>query len=66
MAQAQYIKSTDKLPEELVSVWVCINGCRPRKMYRVWRFFYYRNKELNKSGMYSSIGDNVLWRYCKQ
>lgn len=65
MAQTQYIKSTDELPKELALVWVRIAGHRPRKMYRIGRYFWYCNKELDKSGMYSSIGDNVLWRYCK-
>lgn len=66
MAQAQYIKSTDELPKEHALVWIRIEGWRPRKMYRIGRYFWYCNKELYKSGMYSSIGDNVLWRYVEK
>ena len=59
-----YIKSTDQLPKEATPVWVRICGCRPRKMYRLGKRFFYCNKELFRNGNYSSIGDNVLWRYC--
>ena len=62
---AQYIKSTDELPKENTLVWVRIAGCRPRKMYRTGKYFWYCNKELFRNGNFSSIGDNVLWRYCK-
>lgn len=59
------IKSTDELPKEATPVWVRINGHRPRKMYRLDRVFYYYNKELNRNGNFTSIGENVLWRYCE-
>lgn len=58
----EYIKSTDRLPKELIPVWVRVGGRRPRKMYLLHHTFYYYNKEL--SHMYCSIGDNVIWRYC--
>ena len=60
-----YIKSTDKLPKEKTPVWVRICGCRPRKMYRRGKRFFYCNTELFRNGNFSSIGDNVLWRYCE-
>ena len=59
-----YIKSTDQLPKEATPVWVRISGARPRKMYRIRDRFFYYNQELFRNGNYSSIGDNVLWRYC--
>ena len=61
-----YIKSTDQLPKEATPVWVRICGCRPRKMYRLGKKFFYYNKELFRNGNYSSISDNVLWRYCEK
>lgn len=61
-----YIKSTDQLPKEATPVWVRICGCRPRKMYRLGKEFFYYNKELFRNGNFSSIGDNVLWRYCEK
>lgn len=65
MAQTEYIKSTDELPKELALVWVRIGGRRPRKMYRIGQYFWYCNKELFRNGNFSSIGENVIWRYCK-
>lgn len=62
---SEYIKSTLELPKELTPVWVCVCGRRPMKMYRLGNLFYYYNKKLNKNGNYSSIGDKVLWKYCK-
>lgn len=59
-----YIKSIDELPAEFTPVWVRVMGGRPRKMYRVHHTFYYYNKLL--SANYCSIGESVLWRYCKQ
>lgn len=59
-----YIKSTEQLPKEATPVWVRICGCRPRKMYRMGKKFFYCNKELFLNGNYSNISDNVLWRYC--
>ena len=61
----EYVKSTDALPIEGKPVWVRICGCRPRKMYRLSKWFFYYNKELDHNGNYAGIGDNVLWRYCK-
>ena len=60
-----YIKSTNQLPKEATPVWVRICGSRPRRMYRLGRRFFYCNKEFFCNGNFSSIGDNVLWRYCK-
>lgn len=60
-----YIKAIDELPKENVPVWVRICGMRPRKMYRIGDRFFYCNKELFRNGNYSSIGEKVLWRYCK-
>lgn len=60
-----YIKSTDELPKEATPVWVRICGSRPRKMYLLGKRFFYYNQELFRNGNHSSIGDNVLWRYCK-
>ena len=60
-----YIKSTDELQEEATPVWVRICGSRPRKMYLLGKRFFYYNQELFRNGNHSSIGDNVLWRYCK-
>ena len=59
-----YIKSTDLLPKEATPVWVRISGARPRKMYLLGNKFFYYNEELFSNGNFSSIGDNVLWRYC--
>ena len=61
---AEYIKSTDRLPKEFTPVWVRVEGSRPRKMYLMYKTFYYYNKELRN--MYCSIGDNVIWRYCNK
>ena len=61
-----YIKATEELPKEFTPVWVRIWGRSPRKMYRVGKTFFYYNKELSRNGNYSSISDNVLWRYCKK
>lgn len=62
---ADYIKSTDELPKEATPVWVRICGRRPRKMYRLAKWFFYYDKALDRNGNFSSIGDNVLWRYCE-
>lgn len=59
-----YIKSTDKLPEENIPVWVRICGCRARKMFRIGDRFFYYNKMLFNNGNFTSIGESVLWRYC--
>lgn len=59
-----YIKSTDQLPKEVTPVWARICGCRPRKMYLLGKTFFYYNQEFSRNGNYSSIGDDVLWRYC--
>ena len=61
-----YIKATDELPKEFTPVWVRIGGRRPRKMYRVGKTFFYYNKVLYRNGNYSSIGESVLWRYCRK
>jgi hypothetical protein len=61
-----YKKATDELPKELTPVWVRVMGHRSRKMYRIHNTFYYYNKVLNRNGNYCSIGESVLWRYCKQ
>ena len=61
----EYIKSTEKLPKELVPVWARVCGHRPRKMYRVGNTFFYYNKTL--SHMYATIGiSEILWRYCNK
>lgn len=60
-----YKKATDELPTELTPVWVRIMGHRPRKMYRVCNTFFYYNKYNKKRINYCSIGESVLWRYCK-
>ena len=60
----EYIKATDSLPEENTPVWVRICGRRPRKMYRINKWFWYYNEQLARNGNYCSIGENVLWRYC--
>lgn len=62
----EYTKSTEKLPEEAKPVWVRINGKKPRKMYRLCKWFFYYNKELFLNGNFSGISDNVLWRYCNE
>lgn len=59
-----YIKSTDKLPEENITVWVRICERRARKMYRIGDRFFYCNKMLFNNGNFTSIGESVLWRYC--
>lgn len=64
MRTMNYTKSTDELPKEFTPVWVRINASRPRKMYRLDRMFYYYNARLNRNGNFTSIGENVLWRYC--
>lgn len=66
MTQTEYVKSTENLPKELAPVWVRVSGRRPRKMYLLGKWFFYYNKVLDRNGNYCSIGDNVLWRYCKQ
>lgn len=60
----EYIKSTDRLPKEATPVWVRIHGRRPHKMYRLGKKFFFYNEELSRNGYFSSIGGNVLWRYC--
>lgn len=55
-----YIKSTDQLPKEAIPIWVRICGRRPRKMYRLGKWFFYYNKELFRNGNISSIGESVL------
>ena len=60
-----YTKSTDELPEENVALWVRICGARPRKMFRLDKWFFYYNKELFNNGNIAGIGEGVLWRYCK-
>ena len=62
----EYTKSTEKLPKEATPVWVRICGRRPRKMYRLGTMFFYYNKVLDRNGNFSSIGDNLLWRYCNE
>ena len=61
-----YIKSTDQLPKEATPVWVRICGRRPRKMFRLGERFFYYNEELFHNANFSSIGDEVLWRYCEK
>ena len=61
-----YIKSTDQLPKEATPVWVRICGRRPRKMFRLGKRFFYYNEELFRNANFSSIGDEVLWRYCEK
>ena len=61
----EYIKSTEKSPQELEPLWARLCGHRPRKMYRVGNTFFYYNKTL--SHMYATIGiSEILWRYCNK
>lgn len=61
-----YVKSTEELPKEATPLWVRICGNRPRKMYRLGTMFFYYNKVLDRNGNFSSVGDNLLWRYCNE
>lgn len=66
VSMTDYTKATDNLPTEITPVWVRVNGCRPRKMYRVNNWFFYYNEQLDRNGNYCGISKNVLWKYCKQ